>query len=100
MSDPQGIKSVHRETTGTVVTGAFYLKAYHCISGGGGGGGGGDGDVIFRDGGASGTVVVQFNIGTGTHPVTLLIPGAGILFETDLHVTLPATAKVTIFYGK
>jgi hypothetical protein len=94
MSDPQGVKAIHRETTGTVVTGAFYLKAYHCISGGTAG------DVIFRDGGASGAVVAQFNIGTGTQPVTLLIPNAGILFETDLHVTLPATAKITSFYGR
>ena len=94
MSDPLGLKSFHRETTGTVATGAFYVKAYHCISGGTAG------DVIFRDGGASGTIVFQFNIGTGTQPINLLLPGAGILFETDIHVTLPATAKITTFYGR
>jgi hypothetical protein len=94
MSDPLGLKSFHRETTGTVATGAFYVKAYHCISGGTAG------DVIFRDGGASGTIVFQFNIGTGTQPINLLLPGAGILFETDIHVTLPTSAKVTTFYGK
>ena len=94
MADPLGLKSVHRETTGTVVTGSFYLKAYHCISGGTAG------DVIFRDGGASGTILMQFNIGTGTQPIVLTIPAAGILFETDIHVTLPASAKVTTFYGK
>jgi hypothetical protein len=94
MADPLGLKSAHRETTGTVVTGSFYLKAYHCISGGTAG------DVIFRDGGASGTILMQFNIGTGTQPIVLTIPAAGILFETDIHVTLPASAKVTTFYGK
>jgi hypothetical protein len=94
MSDPQGLKAFHRETTGTVATGAFYVKAYQCI------GGGTAGDVIFRDGGASGAIVFQFNIGTGTQPVSLLLPGAGLLFETDIHVTLPTSAKVTTFYGK
>jgi hypothetical protein len=91
------VKSAHVEATGTVVSGRNRLKAYHCISGGTAG------DIIFRDGGASGTVRLQFNIGTGTQPVSLLIPGEGILFETDIHVTLPGTApnvaKVTTFYG-
>jgi hypothetical protein len=29
----------------------------------------------------------------------MTIPGQGILFETNVHVTLPATAKITVFYG-
>jgi len=94
MSDPQGLKSSHVEATGTVVTGAFYLKGYQCISGGTAG------DIIFRDGGASGTILAQCNIGTGTQPIGLTLPGAGLLFETSLHITLPTAAKVTIFYGK
>ena len=87
------VKAAHIEATGTVVSGRNRLKAYHCISGGTAG------DVIFRDGGASGTIRLQFNIGTGTQPVSLLVPGEGILFDTDIHVTLPATAKITTFYG-
>jgi hypothetical protein len=87
------VKASHEEATGTVVSGRNRLKAYHCISGGTAG------DVIFRDGGASGTIRLQFNIGTGTQPVALLVPGEGILFDTDIHVTLPATAKITTFYG-
>jgi len=91
------VKAAHVEATGTVVSGRNRLKAYHCISGGTAG------DVIFRDGGASGTIRLQFNIGAGTQPVSLLIPGEGILFATDIHVTLPGTApnaaKVTVFYG-
>jgi len=87
------VKAAHIEATGTMVSGRNRLKAYHCISGGTAG------DVIFRDGGASGTIRLQFNIGTGTQPVSLLVPGEGILFDTDIHVTLPATAKITTFYG-
>lgn len=91
------VKAAHIEATGTVVSGRNRLKAYHCISGGTAG------DIIFRDGGASGTIRLQFNIGTGTQPVVLHIPGEGILFTTDIHVTLPGVApnvaKVTTFYG-
>ena len=87
------VKSAHVEATGTIVSGRNRLKAYHCISGGTAG------DVIFRDGGSGGTLLLQFNIGTGTQPITMSIPGEGILFNTNIHVTLPATAKVTVFYG-
>lgn len=87
------VKAVHVEATGTVVSGRTRLKAYQCISGGTAG------DVIYRDGGASGVIRLQFNIGTGTQPVALPIPGEGILFNTDIHVTLPTAAKVTTYYG-
>ena len=87
------VKAVHVEATGTVVSGRTRLKAYQCISGGTAG------DVIYRDGGASGVIRLQFNIGAGTQPVALPIPGEGILFNTDIHVTLPTSAKVTTYYG-
>jgi len=95
MSDPVGVKSAHIETTGTLVTGSFYLKGVIFLSGGTAG------DIILRDGGASGAVVTQYNVPANTNnPVSLDIPGAGILFETDLHVTLPTSAKITVYYGK
>ena len=87
------VKSIHTEATGTLLTGRYRVKAYHCISGGTAG------DVILRDGGAAGVTELQFNIGTGTQPITMLVPGEGILFETSVHVTLPTGAKVTVFYG-
>ena len=87
------VLSVHTEATATVVNSRTRVKAYHCISGGTAG------DVIFRDGGSGGTVLLQFNIGTGTQPITMPLPGQGILFRTNVHVTLPATSKITVFYG-
>ena len=87
------VLSAHTEATGTLVASRTRVRAYHCISGGTAG------DVIVRDGGASGTTLLQFNIGAGTQPITMTIPGQGILFETNVHVTLPATAKITVFYG-
>jgi hypothetical protein len=95
MSDPVGVKSAHLETTGTLVTGSYYLKGLIFLSGGTAG------DIILRDGGASGTVVCQFNVPANTNnSAGINIPGAGILFETDLHVTLSTSAKITVFYGK
>ena len=87
------VKSAHTEATGTIVSERTRLKGYQCISGGTAG------DIIFRDGGSGGTIRLRFNIGTGTQPIALPIPGEGILFTTDIHVTLPASAKVTVFYG-
>ena len=93
MSMQTDVKAVHTEATATVVASRTRVKAYHCISGGTAG------DVIFRDGGSGGAIRLQFNIGTGTQPINMLIPGEGILFDTNVHVTLPATAKITVFYG-
>ena len=88
------VKSAHIEATGTIVSGRNRLKGYQCLSGGTAG------DIIFRDGGASGTIRLQFNIPNNTNnPFANLIPGEGILFTTDIHVTLPTAAKVTVFYG-
>jgi len=88
------VKAAHVEATGTMVSGRVRVKGYQCLSGGTAG------DIIFRDGGASGTVRLQFNVPANTNnPFANLIPGEGILFETDVHVTLPTAAKVTVFYG-
>lgn len=88
------VKSTHVEATGTMVSGRTRVKGYQCLSGGTAG------DIIFRDGGASGTIRLQFNIPNNTNnPFANLIPGEGILFTTDVHVTLPTAAKITVFYG-
>jgi hypothetical protein len=84
----------HVEATGTMVSGRVRVKGYQCLSGGTAG------DIILRDGGASGTIRLQFNIPANTNnPFANLIPGEGILFTTDVHVTLPTSAKITVFYG-
>ena len=87
------VKAAHAEATGTLVSGRNRLKGYQCLSGGTAG------DVIIRDGGAAGTIRLQFNISTNLAAFGIPIPGEGILYYTDMHVTLPATAKITVFYG-
>ena len=87
------VKAAHAEATGTLVSGRNRLKGYQCLSGGTAG------DVIIRDGGASGPIRLQFNISANLVAFGLPIPGEGILYYTDMHVTLPANAKITVFYG-
>jgi hypothetical protein len=88
------VQSSHVEATGTMVSYRTRVRGYQCLSGGAAG------DIILRDGGAGGTVRLQFNIPANTNnPFANLIPGEGILFTTDVHVTLPTSAKITIFYG-
>jgi hypothetical protein len=94
MSTLTNVFAVHSEATGTMYAGATNLAGYQLLSGGTAG------DIIFRDGGASGTIRLQVNIpSTPTNPISTLIPGNGIRFTTNIHVTLPTSAKVTIFCG-
>jgi hypothetical protein len=84
----------HVEASGTMVTGRVRVKGYQFL------GAGTAGDIIFRDGGSGGTIRLQFNISaTPLNPLSFLIPGEGILFYTDVYVTLPTGAKITVFYG-
>jgi hypothetical protein len=94
MSTLTNVFSAHADATGTIYSGATNLAGYQALSGGTAG------EVVFRDGGASGTVLLRFNIPANTNnPFANLIPGNGIRFNTDIHVTLPTAAAVTIFCG-
>lgn len=93
MSTLTNVFAVHEDATGTMYSGATNLAGYQLASGGTAG------EIIFRDGGASGTERLRVNITTNTAVISTLIPGNGIRFSTDIHVTLPTNAAVTIFCG-
>lgn len=94
MSTLTNVFSEHRDSTGVIYAGATNLAGYQALSGGTAG------EIIFRDGGASGTVRLRINIPANTNnPFANIIPGNGIRFTTNIHVTLPGTASVTIFCG-
>ena len=93
MSTLTTVFAVHEDSTGTMYSGATNLAGYQFASGGVAG------EIVFRDGGGSGTVMLRVNITTNTAVISTLIPGNGIRFTTDIHVTLPASAAVTIFCG-
>jgi len=94
MSTLTNVFSAHRDSTGTIYSGATNLAGYQLLTGGTAG------EIVFRDGGASGTVLLRVNISaTPTNPFSTLLPGNGIRFLTDIHVTLPTSAALTIFCG-
>jgi hypothetical protein len=94
MSTLTNVFSAHSDATGTIYAGAANLAGYQALSGGTAG------EIIFRDGGSGGTVLLRFNIPANTNnPFSNIIPGNGIRFKTNIHVTLPGTATVTIFCG-
>ena len=88
------VQASHVETTGTMVSYRTRVRGYQCLSGGTAG------DIILRDGGSGGVIRLEFNVPANTNnPFANIIPGEGILFNTDVHVTLPSGAKITVFYG-
>lgn len=60
--------------------------------------GGSAGEVVVRDGGAVGTTILFLTTTANGEPFSVVIPGNGIVFETDVHVTL-TNATATVFYG-
>lgn len=59
------------------------------------------GSVVFRDGGASGAVLLTLNTpaSTASGANYIIMPGEGILVETNLHGTVTTTTSVVVFYG-
>jgi hypothetical protein len=94
MSTLTNVFSAHSDVTGIIYAGATNLAGYQIAPSGTAG------EIVFRDGGASGTVRLRVNIpATPLTPISTLIPGNGIRFNTNIHVTLPGTSVVTIFCG-
>jgi hypothetical protein len=93
MSTLTNVFSKHEDATGVIYNGATNLAGYQLASGGTAG------EIVFRDGGSGGTELLRVNITVNTAVISTLIPGNGIRFNTNIHVTLPANAAVTIFCG-
>jgi len=93
MSTLTNVFSKHEDATGVIYNGATNLAGYQLLSGGVAG------EIVFRDGGSGGTEMLRVNVSSNLVPVSTLIPGNGIRFNTNIHVTLPASASVTIFCG-
>jgi len=93
MSTLTNVFSAHKDSTGTIYSGATNLAGYQVKPGGTAG------EIVFTDGGSGGDVLLKINITTNTAVIATLIPGNGIRFNTDVYVTLPTSAAVTIFCG-
>jgi len=93
--DAVNISATHLDTTGTVFTGASYLRSVACL------GTSTAGHLEFRNGGASGALLLEVSVpGNANNVINIEIPGPGILFGTDCHVTMPTGYHITAFHGK
>lgn len=56
------------------------------------------GSIVFKNNGASGTTLIDLATpaAVGFHDV--MIPNDGVLFDTDVHLTLTNVTSVTFFY--
>jgi len=88
------VKSNHLTASGTIFNGRTRLKSVSYR------GNGTDGYVKFRDGGSSGPILCELDVGTSdTFTIYVLIPGEGVLFQTSLYADLSNVNAVTVFYG-
>jgi hypothetical protein len=63
-------------------------------------GNGTDGYVRLRNGGASGTILCELDVGVSdSFTIYVLLPGEGILFSDGIYVDLLNVSAATVFYG-
>ena len=55
-----------------------------------------DGSIIFRSGGATGTIIATYLF--GEEGLDMYLPGSGILFAEGIHATISGTGGVTITF--
>ena len=88
------VKSAHLTASGTAFNGRARLKSVSYR------GNASDGFVKFRDGGSTGPVLCELDVGTSdSFTIYVLIPGEGVLFQTSLYVELSNVNATTVFYG-
>lgn len=87
------VSAATRATTGTIVPARQRVKGVYMITGETAG------SVVFRDGGASGDIRLQLNTPAAVGEIYVPIPDQGVLFQTDVHVTLTNVTSVTVFYA-
>lgn len=80
--------------TGTVYTGRTRMRGISIAPNGVGAV-----SITLRDGGASGTTRCVLDSNSTTVPYYIELPGAGMVFTTDIHATIANASAITVFYG-
>ena len=87
------VNAITRTTTGTVAASRSRLRAIYIVHTATAG------CVVIKDGGSGGTTRVDLaTVATDITPNYLLLPGDGVLFRTDMHVTFTNITSATFFY--
>ena len=90
------VKSAHLNASGSVVGFATRVKGFSiCATASTAG------TMILKDGGSSGTNLLEVDIPSNSNPNSFytLIPGEGIKFSTNVYATLTGISSVTVYYG-
>jgi hypothetical protein len=88
------VNSTHRASSGAVTTDRARLKSISYR------GNGTAGYVRVRDGSASGTILVELDVGTSdTFTIYVLVPGEGVLFPTSIYVQMSNVDAITAFWA-
>jgi len=90
------VKSTHLNASGSVYGARARIKGFSiCATASAAG------TLLLKDGGSSGTTVIEIDIPSNSNPNSfyVLVPGEGVLCSTDIYATLTSIASVTVFYG-
>ena len=90
------VLATHRNSSGTVYAQRTRVKGFSVC-----GVASQTGTLLLRNGGASGTVLIEIDIPANSNPNSFYvnIPQQGVLFSTNVYATLTNIASVTVFYG-
>jgi hypothetical protein len=90
------VKSTHLNASGTIFAQPARIKGFSiCATASSAG------TLQLKDGGSSGTVMVEIDIPSNSNPNSfyVLVPGDGVRCYTNIYATLTNIASVTVFYG-
>ena len=90
------VKSTHLNASGSVFAGRARIKGFSiCATVSTAG------TMTLKDGGSGGTTMIEIDIPSNSNPNSfyVLVPGEGVLCETNIYATLTGIASVTVFYG-
>jgi len=90
------VKSTHLNASGTISNQPARIKGFSiCATASTAG------TLVLKDGGSSGTAMVEIDIPSNSNPNSfyVLVPGEGVRCYTDIYATMTNIASVTVFYG-
>lgn len=88
------VSATHLTASGTVASNPQRLRAISYR------GNGTDGYIRFRDGGSSGRLLLELDVGTSdTFTIYVLIPAEGIKFSTDIYASISNVSALTAFWS-
>jgi hypothetical protein len=90
------VKSTHLNASGSVFAGRARIKGFVLCAVASQ-----SGKIELRNGGASGTIVIEVDIPSNSNPNSfyILVPGEGVLCSTNVYASITNLASVTVFYG-